>query len=303
HGGNSYPHATGKVTHPCGAPDNHLLTVWTPGPANHQYNYYPFIDAGIYLIKEGKPIDEPGQMLLIKNDPRYSEQWPRPVVPYKRIYGVAAPAKLVHENIGKLSPHLPEGTPFGLVGSSSMYKRESAPGGKVPPGSVTAVAPDIKPKSWNWSSWNLNWSLQGADAGIYDNSEIHAIRIVIQEPRTDVQGRGTGGPPLFANHANERLRILGEIPLRKFLKKSSEPATSVAGVSPTGEPLDPDGNPDTSFLAKIPADQPFTFQLIDKHGMTLTMAQNWHQVRPGEIRHNCGGCHAHSQAPTPFEKT
>ena len=49
----------GKVTHPCGAPDNHLLTVWSPGPANHQYNYFPYIDSGIYLIKGGRPIDAP----------------------------------------------------------------------------------------------------------------------------------------------------------------------------------------------------------------------------------------------------
>ena len=28
--------------------------------------------------------------------------------------------------------------------------------------------------------------------------------------------------------------------------------------------LDPDGNPDTSFLAKIPADVAFTFQTLDK---------------------------------------
>jgi mono/diheme cytochrome c family protein len=33
------------------------------------------------------------------------------------------------------------------------------------------------------------------------------------------------------------------------------------------------------------------------------MAQTWHQLRPGEVRNNCGGCHAHSQQPTPFEKT
>ena len=69
------------------------------------------------------------------------------------------------------------------------------------------------------------------------------------------------------------------------------------------ESLDPDGNPDTSFLAKIPADQSFTFQLIDKHGMSLTTAQTWHQVRPGEARYDCGGCHAHSQKPTAFEQT
>jgi hypothetical protein len=33
------------------------------------------------------------------------------------------------------------------------------------------------------------------------------------------------------------------------------------------------------------------------------MAQTWHQVRPGEVRNNCGGCHAHSQEPTDFAKT
>src|ERR1041385_2469729 len=37
--------------------------------------------------------------------------------------------------------------------------------------------------------------------------------------------------------------------------------------------------------------------------MVLNMAQTWHQVRPGEIRNNCGGCHAHSQQPTHFKDT
>jgi Hydrazine synthase alpha subunit middle domain len=281
HGGSSYPRAVGKVTHPCGAPDNHLLTAWTPGPANQQYDYYPLVDSGIYLIKAGKPIDQPGQMLLIKNDPRYNEQWPRPLVPYKRIYGVDEPTRLIHKNDGRHSPHLPEGTPFGLVGTSSLYKRESAPGGRVPEGGVTAVAADPR-------RLPFNWALQGADAGVYDNSEIHAIRILAQEPRTDTGGGGHA-PPLYANHALERLRILGEIPVRKFGEGA--------------QPLDPDGNPDTSFLAKIPADQSFTFQTLDKDGMALNLAQTWHQLRPGESRYDCGGCHAHSQRPTPFEKT
>src|SRR5207248_4235428 len=87
----------------------------------------------------------------------------------------------------------------------------------------------------------------------------------------------------------------GEIPVRKF----GEPAASAAG----SQPLDPDGNPDTSFLAKIPADVAWTFQTLDKHGMVLNMAQTWHQLRPGEVRTDCGGCHAHSQQPTPFAKT
>src|SRR5262249_36189432 len=42
---------------------------------------------------------------------------------------------------------------------------------------------------------------------------------------------------------------------------------------------------------------------LDKNGMVLNMAQTWHQLRPGEVRNNCGGCHAHSQKPTLFEAT
>lgn len=277
----------GKLTHPCGAPDNHLLTVWSPGsmPSANRgpVPYDDPVDAGIYLIKGGKTVTEPGQMLLIKNDPKYNEQWPRALVPYKRVYGVDEPKRLVHTNDGKKSPHLPEGTPFGLVGTSSMYKRESFPRGLVPKGKVTATGDIYGAFSHSMSS-PPNWGGQGADAGLYENSDIHAIRILATEPATLPVAKR------FHNHAQERLRILGEIPVRKF-----------TGDNP--QPTDPDGNPDTSFLAKLPADTAFTFQTIDKDGMVLNMAQTWHQLRPGEVRNNCGGCHAHSQLPTPFEKT
>ncbi len=297
--------AVGKFTHPSAAPDNHLLTVWSPGPANHQYRYDPQIDGGLYLIKSGKPIDEPGQMLLIKNDPRYNEQWPRALVPYKRIYGIAEPRRLPElRNDGKLSPHLPEGTPFGLVGSSSLYKRESYPNGAVPKGSVTAAWAGkhdptggylgLDPFNTSENGASLNWFNQGADAGKYTSDDIHAVRILVLEPTTD-RNRGPKSGRLFFNHAMERLRILGEIPVRKF----GEPGASATG----GQPRDPDGNPDTSFLARIPADTAFTFQTLDRNGMVLNMAQTWHQLRPGEVRNNCGGCHAHSQKPTRFEDT
>jgi hypothetical protein len=289
--------AVGKFTHPSGAPDNHCLTCYSPGPANHQYTYHPNIDGGIYLIKDGKPIDEPVHMLLVKNDPKFNEQWPRAVVSYERIYGVKEPARVDPiANDGKLSKHLPEGTPFGLVGASSLYKRESAPKGVVPPGHVTAVPADVD--RWGYGGLDHfnstdeshgNWMNQGADAGRYSNDDIHAIRVLAMEPTTD-RNRGPKGGRQFFNHAKERLRILGEIPVRKFDMEGRQP-------------VDPDGNPDTSFLVKLPADTAFTFQTLDKDGMVLNMAQTWHQVRPGEVRNNCGGCHAHSQAPTPFEKT
>jgi hypothetical protein len=275
----------GKVQHPCGAPDNHLLTIWSPGATNNANgpSREP-VHAGIYLIKSGTPIWEPGAMLLIKHDPNFNAQWPRPLVPYQRIYGVEEPVRLPdlpNNGKGAYSRLLPEATPFGLVGTSSLYKRESFPDGTVPVGSVTATGDPMRV----FSSEHSHWDAQGSDAGLYANSEIHGIRILAMEPASlPVSGK-------FVNYAHERLRILGEFPVRKFDSKGS------------AQPLDPDGNPDTSFLAKIPADVAFTFQMIDKDGMNLTMAQTWHQVRPGEIRNDCGGCHAHSQKPTHFKDT
>jgi RNA polymerase sigma factor (sigma-70 family) len=280
----------GHCTHPAGAPDNHLLAVWSPGAAHP--SFLPAIDSGLYLIKGGKPIDEPGQMLLIKNDPNYNEQWPRALVPYKRIYGVEEPARLpALVNNGKRCPHLPEGTPFGLVGTSSLYKRESYPDGAVPTGKVTAQYAGGKDLFQGLGGYfppgrdSLNWVSQGADAGLYGNSDIWGIRILIEEPTT----HPTAVPIRYHNIAEERLRILGEFPVRKF--------------KGAVQPVDPDGNPDTSFLAKIPTNVAWTFQALDNNGMVLNMAQTWHQLRPGEIRNDCGGCHAHSQKPTDFKLT
>jgi hypothetical protein len=238
-------------------------------------------------------------MRLIKNDPKFNEQWPRAVVPYKRIFGVAEPKKLEPlANDGTLSRHLPEGTPYGLVGTSSFYKRESYPGGGVPKGSVTSGYmgknkggyEGLDPFNTSENGASLNWVNQGADAGKYSNDDIHAVRILVMEPTTDRQ-QGFKSGRRFYSHASERLRILGEIPVRHF---------GEAGAAPGKQPEDTNGHPDTSFLAKIPADTAFTFQTLDKRGMLLNMAQTWHQLRPGEVRNDCGGCHAHSQTPTPF---
>jgi hypothetical protein len=292
--------AVGKFTHPSAAPANDLLTVYTPGPANHQNGLKkPAIDGGIYLIKDGQPIEQPAQMRLIKNDPRFNEQFPRAVVPYQRIYGIPQP-NLIEPlaNDGSLSSHLPEGSPFGLIGTASLYKRETYPEGAVPADGVTATFAatrdpngyrGLDPFNTSQNGASLNWFNQGAEAGIYANDQVHAIRLLAMDPTTD-RHHGPNSGRRFHSHAMERLRVLGEIPVRKFDRQGQQPG-------------DPDGNPDTSFLAKIPADTGFTFQTLDSLGMVLNMSQTWHQLRPGEVRYDCGGCHAHSQTPTAFELT
>ena len=282
----------GKVTHPAAAPGNDLLLVWSSGPVNilNRPVSVPLPDAGIYLARGAKPVQSPSELVLIKNDSRYNELWPRAVVPYREIYGVDHPFEFPFlPNDGTVNPALPAGTAFGIIGTSSFYKRESFPASAESGNYIsTGIHNDgLEPFNGAGENLNSNWNIQGSDAGKFTNDQIAAVRIVMMEPQTEMAGEG--GPKFF-NHVNERLRILGEIPLRK----------SHADGRPV---LDSEGNPDTSFWAVIPADTPISFQVLDGDGRLLTMAQTWHQVRPGEVRVDCGGCHAHSQTPLAFEGT
>src|SRR5262249_39831770 len=157
------------------------------------YPNEPPMDAGIYLIKGGQPIWEPGAMLRVKNDPNYNEQWPRPLVPYERIYGVKEPKQLpALRNDGSLSKRLPAGTPFGLIGTSSLSKRESFPNGVVPAGKVTSTGGPYAVFPTRGSV--TNWTLQGADVGLYSNSDIHGIRIIAMEPPSIATAGKVGNP-------------------------------------------------------------------------------------------------------------
>ena len=133
--------------------------------------------------------------------------------------------RIPHVSTGDLlRANLAAGTPLGLIGTSSLYKRESYPNGMVKPGSVTATFAggpdrtgyqDLDPFNTTEDGASLNWFNQGADAGRYPNDDIHAIRILVMEPTTD-RNQGPNSGRTFRSHATERLRILGEIPVRKF---------------------------------------------------------------------------------------
>lgn len=281
----------GKYTHPSAAPDNDLLVVWSDGPVNKlsRPSAFPAVDSGIYLVKDAKPIYDIDELIKIKNDPEYNEVWPRALVPYYAIYGQVQPRAIEWlPNDGTSHEVLPAGTPYGLIGTSSFYNRETFPGI-----AKNNAFDGLEAFNSSQNYDNSNWLTQGADAGKYDDKDIWAVRILLMEPNPD-KGYGpdssSKGGIHFFNHANEKLRILGEIPLRKFDGDGNQI-------------IDYTGKPDTSFLAKIPADTPFTFQTLDKNGLVLNMSQTWHQVRPGEVRTDCGGCHAHSKSPVDFNKT
>lgn len=282
----------GKVTHPAAAPNNDVLMVWSPGPANllNRPINTPRVDGGIYLLRNGQSLTDHTQLVKIINDPNYNEQQPRAVVPYAAIYGVTEPVNLPRlKNDGTLHTALPKGTPFGLIGTSSFLNRDTTPNDAKP---GTDSYNGLEKFNTRANDEVPNWFTQGADAGRYTNDDIYAVRIVAMEAVAD---KSYG--PIYPNYTafrahseRERLRVLGEI----VLKKERYP-----GINPN----DAQGNRDTSFLAKIPADTPFTFQTLDREGLVLNMAQTWHMVRPGEVRTNCGGCHAHSKTSLPFEQT
>jgi len=281
----------GKFTHPSATINNDLLVAWTPGPANdlNRPTTFPYYDSGLYLINNSVPVWNPNELILLKNDPNYNEAWPRAVVTWKAIHGTVEPNKKEWlPNDGNVHAQLPAGTAFGLIGSSSFYKRDSFPG------TGSSDFDGLDPFNTSQNSASSNWTYQGADAGKYADSDIWAVRLLAMEPIMDRRygpnNAPSGNAGDFISHANEKLRILGEIPLRKF-DNNSNPI------------LDSEGNPDTSFLAKIPADTPFTFQTIDRNGMILNASQTWHQLRPGEVRTDCGGCHAHSRLGLPFAGT
>lgn len=262
----------GKVTMPSGAPDNRLLLVYSAGIVNILPR--PAVgqpQSGIYIANG--TVTDPSQLEKVVDNPTFNEQWGRAVVSYRRIYGQDEPkATPFLPNDGTVTPYLPANTPHGIVGTGSVFNRESGPGeGSRETNNYIAAGLH---RDWlelfnvPGENVNTNLKIQGGDARKFSNADVKFVRILYMFGNQGVRQD-------WKNGINERLRNAGEIPIRT----------------------------DGSWWAKILADQPFTLQLLDSERRLLTTAQTWHQVRPGEVRVDCGGCHAHSKTPVVFEGT
>jgi hypothetical protein len=166
----------------------------------------------------------------------------------------------------------------------------------------------------NRETHNGNWTIQGAEAGVFTDNDIYAVRIIATPPKpftaTTDKLTGTFDPctpngtdpwskicrhlddarldhvvAQYGSYHGERWEILGEFPVKK------------------PDVTDGHGDPDTSWQAKIPADTPTFIQTIDKNGMTLISEITWRALKSGEKRNDCGGCHAHSIEPLDFDTT
>lgn len=288
----------GKLGHPSAYLDGHLLVVWGKGVCSTQppqFDAYglrglldalgksvptgpytggllmnewlgldnPICDAGIYRTSV-IPSSSPNDLVAVVDSPEWHEIMGRAVVPYQQIFGVEKPAVIPRaDKVGGL----PAGTPFALLGASSMIHRET------------------RPKAGVRFEGEEQLALQGGDVIDYSDDEICGVRILAVQPNRSGNEFRAG----LRTTVGERVVILGEVPVRNH--------------GSNGEPLvDALGNPDTSFLLSMPANTPYLMQGIDCQGRTLNTDQTWQHLRPGE-RKTCNGCHVHSNAGMPFDGT
>lgn len=293
--------ASGKYAMPSVAKGGHMLTAWSSG-------YVNFFDAacgsagkcdalksGIYLILDAQTqvINDPAElskMIRIKDDPNYNEIWPRAVVSYQDIYGIPeplTPANSVYD--APQDSRLADAEPHAIVGTSSMLHVDDSD-------NQHSFAPSI-----NRETHDGNWTIQGAEAGVFTDADVYAVRIVatptipythqlIGADKTAIDrylkdDRRDSVPERFGSAVDEQWKILGEF------------------ILPHTASTDSLGDKDTSWAAKIPAEMPFLIQTLDQNGMTINSELTWRALKSGEKRVDCGGCHVHTKEPLSYATT
>ncbi len=279
----------GKANSPSATKDNRLLVTWSGNSRTNKLNRAHGTHRVFSELKDsnGRPLRLTGadlaspsdhQMIVrLKVDQQYATPeeteliaaaedghyaQPVPVLTYAEIFNQPEPTKQPWlpstKQQGKpdhVCKLLPAGSPFGLIGTKSNLARDTA-----------GIA--------RWFE-DISWKVQGTDGMLYEDKDIHSITILQHESFQDTEGlgrhlKGTVG------YNGETVRELGTFILRK-----------------EGNPKDPDGKDDTSFMVKVPADTSISMLARDKHGNVLNNHGTWLQVRPGEVRVNCNGCHDH----------
>lgn len=293
------PNLSGKYSMPSATKNDGLLVAYSTGSVNHfkakcsQKKLCEHLKSGIYLISNASTniVNSPSQLTKIIDDVNYNEIWPRAVLPYKAIYAVSAPSQLP----STLADNHGEAT--AVVGSASMLNYEA----------LNESNPDPFQSDKKRERHDGNWTIQGAQAGLFTDNDVYAVRIIstpskpFTAPINKYQNKQRWQniqPYLqdkrlskvvarYGSFHGEKWEILGEFPLPHKTK----------GLR------DSHGHPDTSWQAKIPAETPFLIQALDQNGMTLISELTWRALKPGEKRVDCGGCHAHSIPAVNFDST
>jgi hypothetical protein len=229
---------------------------------------YDTCDFGIYVIipLQNTYAKVRRSAKVIVNSPDWHEFMPKPVMPYKAIYGIAKPKQPPLTNTDS------DDRDYGVFASVDAYK-----------GNVLAA------NSWNDGSTHKSWQgpssltwcrVQGcalqAPAFVthkkgndWDDIKpdkmkyIRFWRVIPQKPPHIPTSHGAGHA--IADLWGQQVKLMGDVPIE----------------------------PDGSFKAKLPANVPFLMAGVDAQGRAIARHQHVMAMRPGE-KQVCAGCHLHS---------
>lgn len=234
-------------------------------------NYYDALEAltgdtipachiGLYEFTPDT-ISSPDSLVQLVKKTNYNLIGAKAAVSYATLYpGNTAPAQVTRPDKAHNDNRLPYGTPDAFFGSGSIRDRDTKP--------------------CNTADWdNLhNYHGCGTETANIADEDIVGIRFLRAKPNAAniTQTR-------MNNHFGYDVEILGEI---RIDNRDGEGAQIM-------EPSPHQANPDTSFLAKLPADTPLIIQGIDKNGLATSTDQTPFSLFPGS-KFTCGGCHKHS---------
>ena len=227
----------GKFTHPSGAPDNHLLTVWSPGSVNQPYaaDIRRRSTAASTSSRPASRSTSRARCCSSRTIPKYNEQWPRPLVPYKRIYGVDEPKQLAAA--GATTASCRRTCPRARRSAWSA-RRACTSARAIPTASCRRAASRPRSPASNGprpatraaSTSSLNWTRAGRRRGPVRQRR-HPRH---PHPAHGADDRRTGPKPAARSTTtpSERLRILGEIPGAQ-VRHGRQAADSIPTATPT----------------------------------------------------------------------
>lgn len=274
----------GMFSHPTPIPGNGVLYTWTGDQGDAAMNL------GVCVCENVAAPFRNDRIVKLVDRPDRHEWMATPICSDEDVYGAPIP-----NLAARIDERLPAGSPLAFVGSSSVDRGEFVDFSSDP------------------------WKPQLIEP---DPESIHYVRLLGMQPT--LYGRNAApGMPRFLNgqqdspfenweglssEINERVGVYAEIPVSKWGETADGPVQHYGPHPPAGlvRIRRADGRFDTSWGAYLPADQPWSLQLLNekKEAIVGTTAQTWHQGVSREWRGDCQGCHNHHRPDqTKFEDT
>ena len=250
---------------------------------------YREYDGGLYVIPGAlEPVNSPRRLAVDQETTRPTTRPGRgAVVPWSDIHGSRrSPPELALASKRRFgcTPDLPAGTPYGLDRHKQLLQTRELLRAWCAPEADTFDGLD----AFNTSENNARAAI-GSRTGSRRRQattrrrHLGGLRVLaIESPTHTAVVWSELRASNSSSHANERLPHSGR-----------NPASQVQTA--TGQPLLDPGGQSRHQLPRhaFPPTHRSPSRRLTAKVRVLNMAQTWHQVRPGEVRTNCGGCHAH----------